>query len=93
MPLSICHLSAGLHRFRVRSIRVFRFALHSRGPASAKDHRSLLTEVQEFAATAVDGAVTVLQLCRSIITKVCDPGSSCCADPGVEIPSQQDMAF
>ena len=38
-----------------------------RGSASAQNHGSLLTQVQELAAMAVDGAVTVLQLCRSII--------------------------
>lgn len=40
-----------------------------------------------FAVMAVEGAVSVLQLYRSIMTKVCDPGLSCHADPGVEIPS------
>ena len=42
-------------------------------------------------AMAVNEAVTVLQLCRGIITQVCDSGLSCHADPGIEVPSQQDI--
>ena len=56
-----------------------------RGSASA--------EMQELAAMAVNSAVAVLQLCRGIITKVCDPGLSCQAHPGTKVLSQQDVAI
>ena len=36
---------------------------------------------------AVEGAVTALLLCRSIIAQVCDPGLGCRADPGVKVPN------
>ena len=65
-----------------------------RGSArGAEDHGSLLTQVQELPPMVVNGAVTVLQLCRGIIIKVCDPALSCHADPGIEVPSQQDNAI
>ena len=42
---------------------------------------------------AVHCAVTVLQPCAGIVTKVCDPGLSCHADLGIEVPSQQGIAI